>query len=130
MSSPAVKPCPHCGSSVAAEVQFCSQCGKTIELGNQEITRRVPITIDEATADPTRVESKATVVGNAGEFSKTITDTSSVEQMLALPRTHGHLPLSEHNKKNKCAFDDGNLLIVRTIRPALYLPPRLPKICA
>jgi len=83
VSSPAVKPCPHCGSSVAAEVQFCSQCGKTIELGNQEITRRVPITIDEATADPPRVESKATVVGNAGEFSKTITDTSSVEQMLA-----------------------------------------------
>jgi len=47
------KPCPQCGSAVPLQARFCGQCGRTFaEAGG----RSIPITVDEATADPPPVQ--------------------------------------------------------------------------
>ena len=65
------KPCPQCGATVPAQARFCGQCGRT--FGVEPGARAVPITVDEATADPPPAQpaarrpiGMATVFGHPG----------------------------------------------------------------
>jgi hypothetical protein len=47
------KPCPQCGTAVPLQARFCGHCGTTTTA--EPGPRAVPITLDEATADPAPV---------------------------------------------------------------------------
>ena len=52
------KPCPQCGTPVPLQARFCGRCGHTLasSVDASPPARKIPVTVDEATADPPAVQ--------------------------------------------------------------------------